>query len=249
MSRKITRRAVGAVAGIACAFVIVASVLHTGALVAPLAVIVGILGTYAAFLALLPPQPRGPAPLTFEKPDWVVDRPDELGDVVKALMRAGGKAGTTTVLSGAGGFGKSMLAELACADSRVRRRFGGGVHKVTVGPGVQSPAKLAEKVNGLIGELGGEEAGTEPKAAGDRLESLLNERPRRLLVLDDIWDDEQLAPFTRGGKRCARLVTTRKPELPDGPGTVIRVERMSPRQARKLLTNGLPPLGGAAGGE
>ena len=66
--------------------------------------------------------------------------------------------------------------------------------------------------------------------------------PRRLLVLDDVWEPEQLAPFTEGGKECARLVTTRVPELLAGRGTAVRVDQMSPEQARALLTAGLPPL-------
>ena len=53
---------------------------------------------------------------------------------------------------------------------------------------------------------------------------------------------EQLAPFTEGGKQCARLVTTRVPELLAGRGTAVRVDQMSAEQARALLTSGLPPL-------
>ena len=53
---------------------------------------------------------------------------------------------------------------------------------------------------------------------------------------------EQLAPFAEGGKRCARLVTTRMPELLAGRGVAVPVDQMSPEQARALLTAGLPPL-------
>jgi hypothetical protein len=56
-----------------------------------------------------------------------------------------------------------------------------------------------------------------------------------------VWAPEQLAPFVEGGKRCARLITTRVPELA-GRGTAVRVDQMSPEQARALLTSGLPPL-------
>ena len=57
-----------------------------------------------------------------------------------------------------------------------------------------------------------------------------------------MWETEQLAPFAEGGKRCARLVTTRVPELLAGRGVAVRVDQMSPEQARALLTSGLPPL-------
>ena len=79
-------------------------------------------------------------------------------------------------------------------------------------------------------------------ARGPRLGALLDAGPRRLLVLDDVWDAEQLAPFTQGGMECARLVTTRVPELLAGRGTAVRVDQMSPEQAQALLTAGLPRL-------
>ena len=46
----------------------------------------------------------------------------------------------------------------------------------------------------------------------------------------------------RGRQACARLVTTRVPELLAGRGAAVRVDQMSPEQARALLTSGLPPL-------
>ena len=75
-----------------------------------------------------------------------------------------------------------------------------------------------------------------------RLGALLDAGPRRLLVLDDVWEPEQLAPFTAGGRRCARLVTTRVPGLLGGRAVSVLVDQMSPGQARALLTSGLPPL-------
>ena len=66
-----------------------------------------------------------------------------------------------------------------------------------------------------------------------------------MLVLDDVWEQEQLAPFAEGGKGCARLVTTRVPELLAGRGVAVRVDQMSPQQAQALLTFGLPLLDSA----
>lgn len=46
----------------------------------------------------------------------------------------------------------------------------------------------------------------DPDLAGAHLGRLLDQRPQRmLLVLDDVWEDEQLAPFLHGGRHCARL--------------------------------------------
>ena len=151
--------------------------------------------------------------------------------------------GITTGLYGAGGFGKTTLARVVCADGRVRRRFGGGVFLVTVGRDVRGPAAVAAKVNDVIKLVAGEEATfTDPELAGRRLGALLDAGPRRLLVVDDVWEAGQLAPFAAAGRRCARLVTTRVPGLLGGRDVAVRVDQMSAGQARRLLTAGLPPL-------
>ena len=177
-------------------------------------------------------------------PDWVVDRPAELSAVVIALVaRQARTVGITTGLYGAGGFGKTTLARMVCADRRVRRQFRGRVYLVTIGRDTRGAAAIAAKVNDVIRLVAGEEAAfADPQLAGRRLGALLNAGPRKLLVLDDVWETEQLAPFIEGGRACARLVTTRAPELLAGRGTAVRVDQMSPGQAQALLTSGLPTL-------
>ena len=177
-------------------------------------------------------------------PEWVVSRPAELSAVVAALLKdRDGTVGITTGLQGAGGFGKTTLALTVCADRKVRRAFRGFVYWVTVGRDVRGAAAVAAKINDVIRLVApGEDATfTDPEQAGQRLGSLLDEGPRRLLVLDDVWEPEQLAPFTSGGRQCARLVTTRVPGLLGGR-TLVRVDQMSPEQSRAVLTSGLPRL-------
>ena len=159
------------------------------------------------------------------------------------MDRPAATVGITTGLYGAGGFGKTTLALMVCADRRVRRRFAGRVYLVTVGRDVRGAAAISAKVNDVIKLVAGEDATfTDPELAGRRLGALLDAGPRRLLVLDDVWEPEQLVPFTEGGKGCARLVTTRVPGLVTDRGVAIQVDQMSPEQARVLLTSGLPPL-------
>ena len=238
--------AAGSVA--ACAFVI-GVLVHRGLAEAGLwagvvAALAGVVAAAAAVWAVVPRPSRVPLPPELEVPDWVVGRPAELSAVVRALVGGrGGAVGIATGLYGAGGFGKTTLARMVCADRRVRRWFGGRVYLVTVGRDVRGAAAVAAKVNDVIRLVTGEEAAfADPQLAGARLGSLLDAGPRRLLVLDDVWEPEQLTPFIEGGKRCARLVTTRVPELLAGRGTAVRVDQMSDEQARALLTSGLPPL-------
>ena len=241
--------ALAVVGAAACVFLIVVmatkGLVQAGAWAGPLAAVAGIVAAAAAVSGPMARPSKVPLPPELEVPDWVVDRPAELATVVTAL--AGGQAGTvgiTTGLYGAGGFGKTTLAKMVCADQRVRRWFGGRVYLVTVGRDVRGAAAVAAKVIDVIRLVTGEEAPPfdDPQLAGQHLGSLLDAGPRRLLVLDDVWEAEQLTPFTQGGKACARLVTTRVPELLAGRGTAVRVDQMSEEQARALLTSGLPPL-------
>jgi WD40 repeat protein len=190
-------------------------------------------------------RPRGVlVPPELEVPEWVVDRPTEAAKVVAALLRRrAGTVGITTALQGAGGFGKTILARVVCADHQVRQRFAGGIYVLTIGRDVRGAAALAAKANDVIKLITGEDATfTDPELAGARLGALLDTGPRRLLVLDDVWEPMQLAPFVAGGRRCARLVTTRDPALLAGRGLAVRVDQMSPQQALTLLMSRLPQL-------
>jgi WD40 repeat protein len=204
----------------------------------------GAVATATGVWALVLQRSKVLVPPEFEVPEWVVDRPAEAEQVVTALLRGrAGTVGITTGLYGAGGFGKTTLALMVCADRRVRRRFRGGVYLVTVGRDLLGGAAVAAKVNDVIKLVAGEEATfTDPELAGGRLGALLDTGPRRLLVVDDVWEQEQLAPFAAGGRRCVRLVTTRVPGLLAGRDVAVWVDQMSAEQARRLLTAGLPPL-------
>ncbi|MET9374694.1 NB-ARC domain-containing protein [Streptomyces sp. NPDC002992] len=188
-----------------------------------------------------------PPPPQQTVPDWVVDR-TERARTVKVVCRTrrrgrGRTVAITTSLEGAGGFGKTVLARAVAASPRVRRHFRGRIYTVTIGRDVRGRAAIAAKVAETTRFITGDTtAFDDPGLAGEHLGRLLDRRPRTLLLLDDVWDAEQLAPFLRGGDRCVRLVTTRVPgALP--PGTErVRVDQMSPAQAHAVLTWELPEL-------
>jgi WD40 repeat protein len=180
---------------------------------------------------------------------WVVERPAEVDRIVAALRRRnGGTVGITTAVHGAGGFGKTTVAKMVRADRRVLRRFGRRVYWVTLGRDVGKEA-LVGLVNGLIGQVepGRAVTFTDARQAGEHLAAVLAAGPQRLLVLDDVWSEDQLAVFP-AGRRCARLVTTRIPSLAAGTSVPVKVDQMSETQARALLLAGLPPLPPAVAG-
>jgi len=180
--------------------------------------------------------------------DWVVSRPAEFGQVRAAVLRAsrrgrGRSVGITTGLQGAGGFGKTVLAESVVADRKVRRRFRGQIYQVTVGRDVRTRPMVAAKVSETAAAITGSLTSfTDPDLAGQHLAEVLEQQGRVLLVIDDVWTVDQLAPFLIGAHSCVRLVTTRVPSaLPSESARVI-VDRLTEEQARAVLTRGLPPL-------
>ena len=208
----------------------------------------------ARFLAALgmpgvPEWPRLPGPRRDARlsqapavPGWV-DRA-ELAQVVAALTDpVSGTVVVTTGLTGAGGFGKTMLAARACQDREVLRRFRGGIVWVTVGRDTHGSA-LAARISEVIAAAGGDgPAFTSPEQAGQALARVLAGRGRTLLVADDVWTAGQLEPFLAAGQAGGLLVTTRQPEvLDDVAAPRITVDKMPARAARLLLTRGLPPV-------
>jgi hypothetical protein len=173
-----------------------------------------------------------------------IARPDVTDDLVRLLSMADGESvGITTALVGAGGFGKTSLARQLCAHPLVRRRYGAGVW-LTIG---ERPAgsELAAMINDVYYRLTGERPSIlNPDLAGDNLGELLDGRDRVLLVLDDVWRDEQLRPFRRGGRHATRLVTTRRPGLLAGAAKTVKVDELSEAQAIELLTAGRPAPAG-----
>ena len=82
----------------------------------------------------------------------MIERPDLAGAVTAALTGVdGGRVGIGTGLYGAGGFGKTTLAQQVGTSPAVRRRFR---HALWVTVGEQpTTSGLVEQVNGLCGKL------------------------------------------------------------------------------------------------
>jgi hypothetical protein len=131
-----------AVSAAACCFLLVVLVrkglAQAGLWAAPIGALAGIVAAVAAVWVLAPRPSKELLPSELRAPDGAINRPAELSAIVRALV--GGRArtvGITTGLFGAGGFGKTTLAQMICADRHVRRRFGGRIYLVTVGRDVR----------------------------------------------------------------------------------------------------------------
>ncbi|MGI5143981.1 NB-ARC domain-containing protein [Streptomyces sp. CA-106110] len=134
-------------------------------------------------------------------------------------------------------FGKTTLAEMVWANRKVQRRFKGRIYRITLGLDVRSRAAIAAKVGEATRFIAGDtHVFDDLDLASAHLGRLLDARPEMLLILDDVWTPDQLAPFLVGGARCRRLITTRLPELLPAGAHQVRVDEMSVAQARQVLT-------------
>ena len=206
-----------------------------------LAVVQPVLAQRMAPVPKDPPVP--PVPVV---PAWVVDREQarQVALAVREHSSRGAAVGITTGIHGAGGFGKTTVALLVRTDRLVRREFRGRIYQISIGRDVRGRAAIAAKVAEATRFITGDTSAFEdPVMAGEHLGRLLAGRPRTLLILDDVWEAEQLAPFLIGAQdRCVRLVTTRVAGVLPVDGRRVVVDRMSDDQARRILTEGLPRL-------
>jgi hypothetical protein len=177
-----------------------------------------------------------------------VPRPTEYARLKQAVLAAGSDktVAVTTALRGAGGYGKTTLANYLCRDPDVRFEFTDGILRVEIG-------KERDDVTGLIIDLietlepeGKRPGFQDVQTAAEYLAKLIGEA-RLLLVIDDVWREVQLRPFLRGGPNCARLVTTRLPQVLPAGHTAIVIDAMRDTEALSLIGVGLPHDAGTRG--
>lgn len=189
---------------------------------------------------LITPCQIARVPLMAERPpNGVVLRKQELRAIREALVSSQciENIHRVVVLKGAGGFGKTTLAQTICWDDAVQETFYDGVLWITLS---ESPGDLAAKLEDLIFILSGapsQQSAVEGRKA--RLTQLLKDRAV-LVVVDDVWNLAHTEPFIVGGDRCAHIVTTRNTAIALPGATDISVDSMLPEEAVWVLSDGLP---------
>ncbi|MFN7209347.1 MAG: TIR domain-containing protein, partial [Aggregatilineales bacterium] len=185
-----------------------------------------------------PYEPRRvPFPEAEKPPADFVRRPDVFEPLIGALVdEKHGAVAISAALRGAGGYGKTALAQALIHDTRVRGAFDDGILWITLG---EKPESLLAKLQDLYVVLKGETCPYQTiEVAKNALVELLKDR-YMLIVIDDVWDGEHLKPFLIGGEHCAHLITTRYNEtLPDAVTFRVPVDAMKPDQAAQLISQG-----------
>ncbi|MFC7248189.1 NB-ARC domain-containing protein, partial [Catellatospora aurea] len=174
----------------------------------------------------------------------MVTRPELIAAILHALGdTADASPVVITAVRGTGGFGKTTLVTQTCHRPEVDELFTGGILWTELGHDLDGPA-LADKINDLTEQLTGVRPTLSgPQEAGFRLGEALDAcLDPVLLVVDDVWRDDQIRPFLSGGRHCRRLVTTRFSLAALSAAVPVDVDVMADREATAVLTAGLDPL-------
>lgn len=186
-----------------------------------------------------PPEkkPLPPPRMALAPPDDFVQRPQEFDQLIAYLL-AGDKQTVviTATLQGAGGFGKTTLAQAICHDERILNAFPDGILWTAIGDERNNVISGLQK---LYKALTGEKAQfVDEHDATVQLSAELDKRCC-LMVIDDVWTYVHLRPFLQGGAQCARLITTRIASVVPKETELVTVDAMRQTEAIDLLGAGL----------
>ncbi|MEO5334813.1 MAG: NB-ARC domain-containing protein, partial [Magnetococcus sp. YQC-5] len=181
-----------------------------------------------------------PVPMMAEKnPAEFVKRDAEYQKIKNMLLERNISIDTITIaLVGAGGFGKTWLATAICNDVEIQKHFKDGILWVTLGEKRQQD--LMSKVKSLVYSMtNNHEYPSTMENYYSLFRDLLENRDI-LLVIDDVWDSENLKLFMDcGNKTVRRLITTRDHRvLPVGTPTAI-LDVMQESEAIQVLSSKL----------
>jgi WD40 repeat protein len=170
-----------------------------------------------------------------------------LGEAEQAVGITGATPqGARVGLHGMGGIGKTTLAIDLVNDEKVRHAFPDGIFWLTLGQSVE-PLQLQSELSGYL--TGEAKAYANLKEGQNQLRGLLQDKSC-LLVLDDLWHQEDTQPFDVLGSRSRLLVTTRDADLLAALGArELALDVLSETLALELLAawsrqaqDALPPV-------
>ncbi len=186
---------------------------------------------------------RAPLFMAGRVPPDAVPRPelDQLCEQVRAAARLAladpsDVGSLSTAVYGPGGFGKTILADWACAE--LQDEFPDGVLRVVFGEEPSEQQKIGWYRDLVLAFDADCPTFATAFMAAAHLNGVLARR-RVLLVLDDVWRRSDLEPFFQRGPSTVVLITARDPDtVPEGV-TTIRVDQLSVSQTQQILARGL----------
>ena len=146
--------------------------------------------------------------------------------------------GTTVTIRGIGGIGKSTIAKALCHDPLIKKHFVNGFLWVSL---TSTQPNLITKLSEIYQTLTGKSAVTDASESLliSRIKALVSSPSCKLLViLDDVWEANDVMMFVDMFSSCKIVMTTRKMDLNVAlpPIKCFDVQPMSVDESVKLLT-------------
>jgi WD40 repeat protein len=140
-------------------------------------------------------------------PSNYIERTEELYTLRSAVLRDGStRRIALTALKGMAGIGKTVLAQALCLDEVTQAAFPDGIVWIPVGKDPRDIVPLLREAAKAIGDsLEGYDT---LQAASNRLRNRLRDKAA-LIVLDDVWNPRDAAPFLLDSPRSRLMITTR----------------------------------------
>jgi hypothetical protein len=181
------------------------------------------------------------------KPPTYVDRPDILGALRERILSDSHDI-PLTVLEGMGGAGKTVVAIALCHDVAVRQAFPDGI--VWVSAGKESGQTNLDRARFIAEALNQDSALLTDTNYIFQYRSFMKGKAV-LVVLDDVWTQEDIAPFRTSGQ-SRLLFTTRDRSLAGQEGAIsLDIGLLDEVQSREFLARWsrreLPPEPHATG--
>ncbi len=153
-----------------------------------------------------------------------VERPEALATIRSAVLSHRGSRIALTAFEGMGGIGKTELAKALCLDAQIRREFTGGILWLSIGKeSIQSPQARLRAVANALGAPSGD------------YRNVLRDKAV-LLVLDDVWDADDLEPFRVLSAQSCLLFTTRDASIAASIGaSQVSAELLTSDSAIKMF--------------
>jgi WD40 repeat protein len=196
----------------------------------------GLVSSYRHTYVTVPPLP----------PNYV-DRKNDLEILRSAILDDGSSRRVAlTALRGMAGIGKTILAQALCLDETIQSAFPDGVVWLSIGKDPRDLLPLFREAARAIGDsLEGYDS---VQSASNQLRNHLREKSV-LLVLDDVWDPHDAAPFVIDSPRSRLLITTRDARTAVSLGARQQaLDVLTPEQSLELIAlwsdcpvSGLPP--------
>src|SRR5215469_5294863 len=185
-------------------------------------------------------------------PPNLVPRPEALEALREKVLANQGQQSYTialTAIQGMGGIGKTVLAQMLCRDETIKKAFPDGIFWQTIGKEseIKSELRLRAVVEALRSDA---DKSVKPgMAAADQYRLLMRDKAA-LLVIDDVWNADDVVPWLAESTRSRVLFTTRDTSIGGAVGAEEHwAEQLSQLEARNVLkkwagvTEELPPEG------